>query len=56
MCCPQTAQLPVQVASRVGLDSPADDRTIALASSPSDVVRAVSHWLDEFLISGTAAD
>jgi hypothetical protein len=33
-----------------------DDRTIALATSPSDLVAAVSEWLDQFLRDGTATD
>ena len=40
----------------VGLESPGEDRTIAVATSPSQVLDAVSHWLDEFVRTGTATD
>jgi hypothetical protein len=33
-----------------------DDRTIALAASSSDLIAAVSEWLEEFLRDGTATD
>ena len=32
------------------------DRTVALASSPDDVLEAVSHWLDEYLRQATTTD
>jgi hypothetical protein len=40
----------------VRLESPGEDRTIAVATSPSQVLDAVSHWLDEFVRTGTATD
>ncbi len=40
----------------VALDASEEDRTIAVASSPSDVIDAVSRWLDEFLSNRTATD
>jgi hypothetical protein len=39
----------------VGLEA-SEDRTIALASSPGEVVDAVRDWLDEFLRTGTASN
>jgi hypothetical protein len=32
------------------------DRTVALASSPDEVLEAVSHWLDEYLRGGTSTN
>ena len=32
------------------------DRTVALASSPDEVLEAVGHWLDEYLRRGTSTD
>lgn len=32
------------------------DRTVALASSPDDVLEAVRHWLDEYLRRGSSTD
>ncbi|MGY1690620.1 hypothetical protein [Geodermatophilus sp. SYSU D01105] len=40
----------------VGSDSTEGVRTVAVASSPSQVIDAVSHWLEEFLRYGTATD
>lgn len=39
----------------VGLDTE-EDRTVALASSPSEVVDAVGDWLDRFVRFGTTTD
>jgi hypothetical protein len=39
----------------VGSDQ-GSDRTVALASSPDDVIEAVSRWLDEYLRRGTSTD
>jgi len=39
----------------VGLHG-SEERTVALAASTSDVIRAVSQWLDDFLRYGTATD
>jgi hypothetical protein len=39
----------------VGLHG-SEDRTVALAASASDVIDAVSQWLDDFLRYGTATD
>jgi hypothetical protein len=39
-----------------GPDEPGEDRTVALASSPGDVLDAVSHWLDGFIRNGTEHD
>jgi hypothetical protein len=33
-----------------------EDRTVALAASTSDLIDAVSKWLDDFLRSGTVTD
>jgi hypothetical protein len=33
-----------------------EDHTVALASSPGELLDAVRHWLDGFLGSGTATD
>jgi hypothetical protein len=33
-----------------------EDRTVALAASPGELLDAVRHWLDVFLGSGTATD
>jgi hypothetical protein len=33
-----------------------EDRTVALAASTSDLIYAVSKWLDEFLRFGTVTD
>jgi hypothetical protein len=35
-------------------DAPGDDVTIAVASSPSDVLAAVGEWLDIFVGNGTS--
>lgn len=40
----------------VGLDAAEGDRTVAVASSPGEVIDAVSHWLEAFLRYGTATD
>jgi hypothetical protein len=32
------------------------DRTVALASSPDEVLEAVGRWLDEYLRQGTSTD
>lgn len=32
------------------------DRTVALASSPDEVLEAVGHWLDEYLQRGASTD
>jgi hypothetical protein len=40
----------------VGPETPAGDRTVAVASSPSEVIDAVSRWLEEFLGYGSATD
>ncbi len=40
----------------VGLDPSDEHRTVALASSPSEVLDAVSHWLDGFLGDQTDTD
>ena len=32
------------------------DRTVALASSPDEVLQAVSRWLDEYLRGGTSTN
>lgn len=32
----------------VGPDTPDENRTVATTSSPSEVLDAVSHWLEEF--------
>ena len=37
-------------------DTPLEDRTVALASSPGDVLDAVSHWLEQFVDNGTDPD
>lgn len=42
--------------SAVGPDDGPDDRTIAVAASPGEVLDAVRHWLDGFLSDGTATD
>ena len=42
--------------SAVGPDGALDDRTIAVTASPSELLDAVRHWLDEFLSDGTALD
>lgn len=39
----------------VGLDTE-EDRTVAVASSPSEVVDAVGDWLDRFVRFGTTTD
>jgi hypothetical protein len=39
-----------------GPDEPGEDRTVALASSPRDVLDAVSHWLDGFTRNRTELD
>jgi hypothetical protein len=33
-----------------------NDRTVALASTPDEVLEAVGHWLDEYLRRGTSTD
>jgi hypothetical protein len=33
-----------------------DDRTVAVAASPGELLDAVSQWLDEFLAPGTVSD
>ena len=40
----------------VGTTGSDEDRTMALAASPSEVIEAVRHWLDEFLGYGTTTD
>ncbi|CCG03632.1 conserved protein of unknown function [Blastococcus saxobsidens DD2] len=40
----------------VGLDESEEDRFVALASSPREVVDAVGDWLDGFVRRGTATD
>ncbi|MGY1636879.1 hypothetical protein ACI78V_09520 [Geodermatophilus sp. SYSU D00742] len=40
----------------VGPDAAETEQTVGLASSPSDVVDAVSHWLDQFLRHGPTTD
>jgi hypothetical protein len=40
----------------IGPDGQQSDRTVALASSPDDVLDAVSSWLEEFLRYRTATD
>ncbi len=40
----------------VGLDAAEEDRTVALASSPREVIDAVSDWLDRFFDYGTTTD
>lgn len=40
----------------VGLDASDDDRTVALASSPREVVDAVGDWLDRFVRFETTTD
>jgi len=35
---------------------PGQERTVALASSPGEVLTAVSHWLDGFLGDATGMD
>ncbi|MGY1690659.1 hypothetical protein [Geodermatophilus sp. SYSU D01105] len=40
----------------VGLDAAEQDRTIAVASSPGEVLDAVGHWLDEFVGDQTDTD
>ncbi|MGY1794911.1 hypothetical protein ACI796_13080 [Geodermatophilus sp. SYSU D00525] len=37
----------------VGLGTSEEDRTVALASSPREVVDAVGEWLQDFLGDGT---
>jgi len=37
----------------VGLDASEEDRTVAVASSPPEVVDAVGDWLDRFVGQGT---
>jgi hypothetical protein len=40
----------------VGLDTSEEDRTVALASSPREVMDAVGNWLDRFVRYGTTTD
>jgi hypothetical protein len=40
----------------VGSESSPDDRTIALAASPGEVIDAVSGWLEAFESYGTGMD
>ncbi|MGY1706534.1 hypothetical protein ACI79C_18355 [Geodermatophilus sp. SYSU D00697] len=40
----------------VGLGASEQDRTIAVASSPGEVLDAVGHWLDEFVGDQTDTD
>jgi hypothetical protein len=40
----------------VGLDASEEDRTVALASSPREVVDAVGDWLDRFVGHETTTD
>ena len=40
----------------VGLETTESDRTVAVASSLSELIDAVSHWLEDFLDLGTATD
>ena len=40
----------------VGREAPEEDRTVAVASSPREVLEAVSHWLDDFRRYGTVTD
>lgn len=42
--------------SAVGPDGAADDRTVAVAASPGEVIDAVRDWLDRFLRDGTPLD
>jgi hypothetical protein len=39
----------------VGMDG-SEDRTVALAASTSDLIDAVSRWLDDFVRYGTVTD
>ncbi|MGY1829125.1 hypothetical protein ACI8AA_01705 [Geodermatophilus sp. SYSU D01180] len=40
----------------VGLGTSEEDRTLALASSPREVVDAVGDWLQDFLRDGSVTD
>ncbi|MDP5181599.1 hypothetical protein QOZ88_03030 [Blastococcus sp. BMG 814] len=40
----------------VGRDESEDDRTVALASSPSELVHAVGEWLDGFVGGGATTE
>ena len=42
--------------SAVALDAPDEDRTVAVASSPREVLDAVRDWLDEFTGSRSTTD
>jgi hypothetical protein len=51
----ETQQLRARVMA-VGPQTPDGDRTVAVTSSPREVIDAVSRWLEEFLRYGTATD
>jgi hypothetical protein len=40
----------------VGPQEPEEDRTVAVAASPRQVMNAVSEWLEDFSGSGTKVD